>query len=206
MAVEMTNGFGQDSGFGKIESEDKLRESFGNDRVALSVVSALFMTSSIAALGVPPSEFHESNSEQTNEVLMYIYTTAHTMVIGACMSTIFTGTWQYLKLNMSPSAAVDEMVHAFLQHNPIVSEPVLYCNISAFAMAVAIVTGIYLIYGQVSFWISSVVMVIFIIQIIATVYSSEAAYKKVVGQGKFQERPSNKTTGIEKKDEHQESE
>eukprot|EP01083_Nonionella_stella_P064849 169408_1 len=194
MAEDKTNTLKSKSNFGKIESEAKLRESFGNDRVALSVVSALFMTSSIAALSLSPSQFYESNSEETNKRLMYIYTTAHTTVIGACMSTILTGTWQYLKLNMSPAAAVDEMIDTFLQHNPLVTEPVLYCNLSVFAMSVGIVTGIYLVYGSVSFWISFVIMLLFMIQIVSTVMVSESSYRRVVGEGKFQDRSANTHT------------
>ena len=75
----------------EMESESQLRESFGNDRVSLSVVSALFMTASIAALAVPPSDFYEANSEDLNQITQYVYTTAHTglVLLSDCSSIPF---------------------------------------------------------------------------------------------------------------------
>ena len=191
---------------GTLESEDKLREAYGNDRVALSVVSALIMTASIAALAVSMDDFNAENGEETNETLMYMYVTFHLISIGASVSTIFTGTWQYLKLNMAPSAAIDEIIRSFQKIPGPFREPVVFCNLSVVSLVAGIVTGVYLVYGVVAFRIALIISVIFFIQSSVAMTLAGKAFKDVVVQKNYKERTiatskSNQEKGKEKESE-----
>ena len=177
-------------GDGTLESEEKLRESYGNDRIALSVVSALIMTASIAALAVSVDDFNAENGDELNETLMRVYVAFHSISIGSSVSTIFTGTWQYLKLNMAPAAAIDEMIHAFQKYPGIFREPVVYCNLSVVSCIAGVVTGVYLVYGVVAFRIALIIAIIFFIQTSLAVTFADKAFKDVVLTGKYKERES----------------
>ena len=89
---------------------------------------------------------------------------------------------------MAPAAAVDEMVLALSSYHPLICEPVIYCSMSMLGMAVGIVSGIYLIYGHVSFWISLTLMTMFTMQILTAIYSAEQTFKEVVESVNYKER------------------
>lgn len=169
-------------------SEAQMKEVKQNDATALSVVAALFTTVSMSALMIGEAEFKTSNT--ANTPMSVVYVCSHTIASTSGLACVWIGSMRYLKLNMTPNVAFDEIDERLskIAFPCLFTTPFGWAIINTHAVIIGLASGVYLLNGPLCFFISLPIFLLALFQLQIIWYHFNSAHYKGMKEGSFVER------------------
>mmetsp|Transcript_30535 Transcript_30535/g.59593 ORF Transcript_30535/g.59593 Transcript_30535/m.59593 type:complete len:187 (+) Transcript_30535:34-594(+) len=163
----------------ELNGREEFKTIYKDDRIALSVVSALIMTVAFGALLIAPDETKLKTSGAYTHAV-YVYVLANTISGCASMLGLWVGSYQYLVMNKTPVNKALAVADALGDGWGPLDSPMFWTLVSLISLLVALGASVFMIHEMTIFGMSLTIIVLCFILMFALQQKFRRVWKNIV--------------------------